>query len=172
MSDIIIFFLLAITAYLAGSIPFGLLLARSQGVDIRATGSGNIGATNVFRTLGKTLGVTTFALDALKGFLPVYLLPLLLSPESSPTRATAAVIFAFLSVAGHIWPITLRFKGGKGIATGGGALLGIAPPCVATAFIAWLIIVITTRYVSLASIAAALSLALSCWFFYGTCAAR
>lgn len=159
---------LAIAAsYLIGAIPFGFLIAKMKGVDIRTKGSGNIGATNVFRTIGKGLGITTLALDVAKGSVASYVLPILAEKFLScePTQSLS-IICACCAVAGHNWPIFLKFKGGKGIATTAGAVLGIAPAALGIALLTWLIILPAFRYVSLASITGAVSLATAGWFIY------
>ena len=156
-----------VLAYLIGAIPFGLLVARSRGTDIRRVGSGNIGATNVFRCVGKAWGILTLACDALKGFLPVFFLPLAAARlvEGVHPEALGVTCLA-LSVAGHNWPVYLKFKGGKGVATSAGALLGIAPLAVGIAVGVWILVVAVTRYVSVASIAAALGIAIAGWCLY------
>ncbi|MDE0838827.1 MAG: glycerol-3-phosphate 1-O-acyltransferase PlsY [Kiritimatiellae bacterium] len=155
-----------IIAYLLGALPFGLLLARSRGVDIRAVGSGNIGATNVFRCIGKAWGLLVYVLDMLKGLLGATLLPSLFSAQPEPDLwlCTAGGCAA---IAGHNWPIYLRFKGGKGIATTSGFLLGLAPAAVGVGLAAWIVIFVTSRYVSLASILAAVAVAAFSWMHYG-----
>ena len=151
-----------LAAYLIGSIPFGLLVARLRGVDIRTVGSGNIGATNVFRCIGKKWGILVFVMDFLKGFISAGLLPLLLEKhEIAP--AEIPLILAALAVAGHNWPIWLRFKGGKGIATSAGALLGVAPVAVGMAAAVWLAAFFLLRYVSVASLLAALTVGIAPW---------
>ena len=143
----------ALGAYALGAIPFGFLIARLRGVDIRRVGSGNIGATNVFRCVGKSWGILAFAGDALKGFAASFGLPLLVAAWVPPDhRPALGILCACLAVAGHNWPVYLRFKGGKGVATTAGALLGIAPAAVGIGFAAWVIIFVTTRYVSVASV--------------------
>jgi glycerol-3-phosphate acyltransferase PlsY len=155
-----------IAAYLLGSIPFGFLMARAKGVDIRRVGSGNIGATNVFRCVSKPLGIVTFALDFAKGLTGCTILPwaamLLAGQGHAPLPLQVAC--GFLTVAGHNWPIFLGFKGGKGIATSAGLLLGLAPAACGIALATWLVIFLSLRYVSLASIAAALALGVVAWF--------
>ena len=141
--------LLLLSAYLLGSIPTGLLLAKAAGVDIRATGSGNIGATNVYRTLGRSVGVLTLVGDCLKGLLPVLLARYLQLPE---VWIAAIGLAAFL---GHVYTIFLGFKGGKGVATALGVFLGIAPLAVLGALVIFVAIVWQWRFVSLGSIAAA-----------------
>lgn len=156
-------------AYLLGSIPFGFLVAKARGVDIRKVGSGNIGATNVFRCVSKPLGIFTFLLDLGKGYAGCTVLPWL-TIAASP-HATAAhsllpfqVVCGFLTVAGHNWPVFLGFKGGKGIATSAGLLLGLAPAACGVALLAWIVTFLASRYVSVASIAAAAALGIAAWF--------
>jgi len=151
-----------LAAYLAGSIPFGLMLARLRGVDIRAVGSGNIGATNVWRCVGKTEGGVTFLLDALKGYAGAALLPHLLGCGG---QQGTALLGAGLAVVGHNYPVFLRFRGGKGVATSVGALLGAAPAAVGIGVAVWLAVLLASRFVSLASMAAALSIAVFVWVF-------
>ena len=150
--------LLTVCAYLFGAVPFGLLVAKSRGVDIRTQGSGNIGATNVFRCVGKGWGVFTFALDALKGFIPAFVFPMLgtLDPEYG-------VLFGMAAILGHSFPVYLKFKGGKGVATSAGMLLGVAPLAVGIGFLCWILFMITTRYVSLSSILASIVVAITVW---------
>jgi len=141
--------LLVIAAYFLGSIPTGLLLGKAFGVDIRTTGSGNIGATNVYRTLGKKVGVLTLAGDCLKGLLPVLAMIFMGFPDLWIALAGLA---AFL---GHVYPVFLGFKGGKGVATALGVFLGISPLAVLLSLVIFLLVVWKWRYVSLASITAA-----------------
>ena len=154
-----------VAAYLLGSVPFGFLIAKARGKDIRTLGSGNIGATNVFRSVSKPLGILTFALDLLKGFCGVKLVPLLaatLTGASFENMYLPAFCGA-MTVVGHNWTCFLGFKGGKGIATSAGLLLGLSPAGVGIAFGAWLATFLATRYVSVASIAAAAVLAVAAW---------
>jgi glycerol-3-phosphate acyltransferase PlsY len=148
--------LTALLSYLAGAIPFGYLIARWRGVDILKQGSGNIGATNVGRVLGKPLGVLVFLLDFAKGALPALVAKgwaasheLDVPADSLPV---AAAVAAFL---GHLYPIYLRFRGGKGVATAAGAVSVLLPGPALAAFLIWLAVVVASRYVSLASLAAA-----------------
>lgn len=150
--------LLTALAYLLGSVPFGLLIAKTKGVDIRKQGSGNIGATNVLRCLGKPLGITCFILDALKGFLPAKLFPIL-----GLTDPTLGILFGAASILGHNFPVYLKFKGGKGVATSAGVLLGVAPLAVAIGMLTWVIVFYTSGYVSLGSIIAALAVIAIGW---------
>jgi acyl phosphate:glycerol-3-phosphate acyltransferase len=146
----------ALFAYLAGSIPFGLLLVKAKGHgDIRALGSGNIGATNVLRTGDKTLALVTLLCDIAKGLVPV-----LIAARFGAQPAAAAAIFAPL---GHIFPMWLGFKGGKGVATAAGALLAYAWPIALAAAATWLVVAILSRYSSLAAVAAAASTPVYAW---------
>ena len=147
-------------SYFLGSIPWGLLVARCKDVDIRKHGSGNIGATNVLRVVGKPWGITVFVLDALKGFVAVRI-AIALTLQSPVARGYVeffAILAAAACVVGHSFPVWLRFKGGKGVATSAGALFGIVPIAAVSIFCVWLIVFEITRYVSLASILAALAL--------------
>ena len=145
--------LLILASYLLGAIPNGLLIARLKGVDLQKVGSGNIGATNVFRCVGKGWGVLAFVLDAVKGFVPAFFFPRLL--ESAPPWLSLACGVA--AVAGHNWPVWLKFKGGKGVSTSAGMLLGIAPAAVGIGFAVFALTVVVTRWVSLGSILAAVA---------------
>ena len=141
-------------SYLAGSIPFGVLVARAKGIDIRQVGSGNIGATNVGRTLGRRYGFLVFALDFLKGFGPV-LATRLLGPrlDSGPFASfDLPVLCAAAAVLGHVSSIWLRFRGGKGGATGLGVGAVLVWPAMLAAGAIWLAVVAITRYVSLGTI--------------------
>lgn len=154
-------------AYLLGAIPTGYLLARLKGVDIRTVGSGNIGATNVYRCVGKSWGIITFVLDFFKGYLPAVVLPLLVQRwTNEPFSVSWSVLCGCLAVAGHNWPVYLRFRGGKGMATGAGALLGFAPLVMLIGFVSWLVFFLATRYVSLSSMLAAIVIAVSAWPLY------
>ena len=211
-------------AYLVGSIPFGLLIARARGVDIRKAGSGNIGATNVGRVLGRKWGLLCFALDVLKGFVPVFLAALWLGgavamecgdgvaalaavdgwhghpapfagdhaygrplaaerwdsqtalvPAYKPSGVEAQglwLLVAFGAIAGHVFPVWLRFRGGKGVATSLGCVLGFYPYFTWAGLAAlgvWIVVAKLTRYVSVASIAAAAGFPLlfvaACYYF-------
>src|SRR5262249_14565508 len=143
----------AIAGYLAGSLPFGYWLVRlTKGVDIRTVGSGNIGASNVWRTYGRRLGLLVVLLDTAKGFVPALTGTLVHSQ-------TAGVVAGAAAMLGHWRPLFLRFaKGGKMVATTGGAFLGVAPAVGGIAAGIWLLLFAITRYASVASIGAALSL--------------
>jgi glycerol-3-phosphate acyltransferase PlsY len=150
--------LFVVLAYLLGAVPFGLLVAKSRGIDIRTQGSGNIGATNVFRCVGKGWGIFTFFLDALKGFVPAFIFPIL-----GNVAAEYSVLFGFAAIIGHTFPVYLKFKGGKGVATSAGMLLGVAPLAVGFGFLSWVICMVISRYVSLSSIVAAITVAIAAW---------
>src|SRR5262245_37280951 len=150
-----------ILAYLLGSIPFGYLIVRlTSGADIRKTGSGGTGATNVSRKAGKAAGVVTLALDAMKGAAAV-LVARWLTGEAGTSWVVAAA--AALVVVGHCFPVWLKFKGGKGVATGLGVFLAIAPWAALAALAVFIVVVWRTRYISLGSIIAAAFLPL--WVF-------
>lgn len=144
-------------AYLLGSVPSGFVLGKLSGVDVRQVGSGNIGATNVARALGKWQGVLTLVADALKGALPVALgLWLALPPSDIAWLAAAAF-------AGHLYPMFLKFRGGKGVATALGAMLAIAPGATAIMVLLFAVVVLATRWVSLSSMVAAAAAPLALW---------
>ena len=155
--------LLAVLAsYLLGSVPFGLLLTRAlKGEDLRQLGSGNIGATNTMRALGRGWGLISFALDCAKGWAPVYVIaPLVgVAGDSQP-----GVICGAAAVLGHCFPIFLRFKGGKGVATACGAIVAVDPLIVLSAGLIWVATVILTRYVGLASILMGLGFPVAAWW--------
>ena len=154
-------------SYLLGSIPFGLLIGKLRGVDIRTRGSGNIGATNVFRCVGKAWGISAFCLDFFKGYAATALLPMLIGTFGQETLSpNVRLVGGLLAILGHNYPVFLRFKGGKGIATSAGVLAGIAPLVILPAAGAWLLLFATTRYVSVASIMAAGMTAAGGWIFY------
>jgi len=148
-----------ILSYLIGSIPWGLLIGKFNGLDIRRHGSGNIGATNVRRVLGRDWGYACFALDFLKGLAAVQLSLSLANGSSGTLVAELAGLFAAGAVvAGHVFPAWLRFKGGKGVATSIGALVAIAFWPVICCLLAWVVMFYLSRYVSVASLAAAVTL--------------
>ena len=149
-------------AYLLGSIPFGYLLVRARsGKDIRAMGSGNIGATNVARTSGWSIGVATLVLDAAKGFFAVWLMG-----HFSANSIRFMMLAALAAIAGHMFPVWLRFSGGKGVATAAGAFLAISWSAIVAAVAVFLIVALFWRYVSLASVSAAASLPLLVYILY------
>jgi glycerol-3-phosphate acyltransferase PlsY len=179
MTALLTWFIGGAAAYLLGSVPFGFLIAKARGKDIRALGSGNIGATNVFRSVSKPLGILTFALDFLKGLCGVKLVPALAAAAAACADAPGAgggagvgvgagmglaLFCGAMTVAGHNWTCFLGFKGGKGIATSAGLVLGLTPAGVGLAFAVWLALFLGTRYVSVASVGAALTLAAGVWW--------
>jgi glycerol-3-phosphate acyltransferase PlsY len=141
-----------VAGYLLGSIPFALLLSRRQGIDIRHVGSGNVGATNVLRTVGAPAAVVTLVLDAGKG-IAATLLAQRLSDEP-----IVAVLAALASITGHAYPVWLRFRGGKGVATAAGAFAVLAPVALGIAVVTFVVTVWLTRFVSLGSMIAAVTL--------------
>lgn len=159
-------YLLILGSYLLGSIPFGLVLGRVAGVDVRAGGSGNIGATNVARLAGRKLGMLTLVCDVLKGILPMLAASLLL-PEAADRENWVAFCggAAFL---GHLFPLYLRFRGGKGVATALGLFLYLAPAAAVLAALAFAGVVRVWGYVSLGSLVAALLMPPLVWFLSGS----
>jgi glycerol-3-phosphate acyltransferase PlsY len=153
-------------AYLSGSLPWGLWVGRAvRGVDVRTLGSGNLGATNVYRSLGPALGILTLILDIAKGALPVWLLPhaaLAAAFPGGPEWCRLAVGFA--AVAGHVWSFLAGFKGGKGVATTVGVLLALAPAAFGCFVLVFLLVVAVTRYISLGSTLGAAAFAVALGF--------
>ena len=157
-------------AYLLGSIPTGYLVARAKGVDIRTVGSGNIGATNVFRFLGKPAGILVLVVDGLKGFAAcAWLADFAIRFFSlAPAEEVYLRLVGGLAVViGHNYTCWLRFKGGKGIATSAGVLAGIVPWALLIILSLWIIFFALTRYVSVGSLVASFTLPFATWFFYG-----
>lgn len=149
-------------AYLLGSIPFGLLLGKIfGGADVRKAGSGNIGATNVARVAGPVAGVLTLLLDAGKGAVAVWL-----AGRFSNESATWLIVATLCVLAGHCFPVWLRFRGGKGVATAAGAFLVLCPIAMLGAIVLFLLVVIFWRFVSLGSISAAAAMPLLVYFFW------
>jgi len=155
--------LVVIIAYLIGSIPFGYLIVRAKGGgDVRDTGSGGTGATNVSRRAGKAAGVVTLILDALKGAIAVIIAQLMLKGDDTTWLPAAAAIAV---IVGHVFPVWLKFRGGKGVATGVGVFLMLAPLAVLFAGVIFVTVVALTKYVSLGSILAAATIPLFVWLF-------
>jgi len=149
-------------SYLLGSIPFGYVAGKIRGIDIRKIGSGNIGATNVVRVLGKRYGYSVFVLDFLKGFGAVKI-SMSIATDARPEWASPEIfgIFAAIaSVIGHSFPVWLKFRGGKGVATSAGALFGLIPLAALIGIVIWVLVFRFTRYVSVASVVAAATLPL------------
>jgi acyl phosphate:glycerol-3-phosphate acyltransferase len=175
---ILSYILTALGAYVLGSIPSGFLVAKAKGVDIRSVGSGNIGATNAMRVLGKPAGIAVLLLDALKGYVacaflpsPIYnwLIPhfsgFFLGFHDTPVEFQARfyVVAGIFAVLGHNYTCWLKFKGGKGIATSAGVYLALAPWAMLIALVVFILAVLLTRYVSVGSITAAIALSVTVW---------
>jgi glycerol-3-phosphate acyltransferase PlsY len=162
------YILTVLIAYLLGSIPTGFLVARARGIDIRTVGSGNIGATNVFRILGKPAGILVLLADAAKGWLAVFIVARLISGWSYPDAGQPAsewfrLCAGIAAILGHNYSCWLHFKGGKGIATSAGVLVALVPLPLLIILTIWILVFAFTRYVSLASIAASFSLPFAAW---------
>jgi acyl phosphate:glycerol-3-phosphate acyltransferase len=162
------YILVVLVAYLLGSVPVGFLVAKARGVDIRTVGSGNIGATNVFRFLGKPAGIFVLLADGAKGWLAVSVVARLVAGWFYPAAgSTAADWFALCAgiaaILGHNYTCWLYFKGGKGIATSAGVLLALVPLPLLIILTVWIVVFAFTRYVSLASICASFSLPFAAW---------
>ena len=170
--------IVAIAAYLLGSVPTGFLVARARGIDIRAAGSGNIGATNAMRVLGKPAGIFVLLMDALKGYVACAWLPPLifnwLAPHYSglfvdfkiqpvELQVRFHVVAGIFAVLGHNYTCWLKFKGGKGIATSAGVYLALAPLPLLIAMVVFILALLATRYVSVGSMAAAVALTAAVW---------
>lgn len=172
---ILSYILIALGAYLLGSIPTGFLVAKAKSIDIRNVGSGNIGATNAMRVLGKPAGIFVLLVDAAKGYLAVWLLPILVGKLDELILGdnyklaggfdlkTSQIIAGIFAVLGHNYTCWLKFKGGKGIATTAGVYLALAPWPLLIALAVFLLAVIVTRYMSVGSIAGAIALPAAVW---------
>jgi glycerol-3-phosphate acyltransferase PlsY len=163
------YILTAVSAYLLGSIPTGFLVGKARGLDIRAVGSGNIGATNVLRVLGRPAGIFVLLMDALKGWLAVAVMSKLtfrlLGAAGTPqAQEWLALCAGVLAILGHNYTCWLRFRGGKGIATSAGVLLALVPWSLLIILTVWIVIFALSRYVSLASISASFTLPFAAWF--------
>jgi glycerol-3-phosphate acyltransferase PlsY len=162
------YILVVLIAYLLGSIPTGFLVAKARGVDIRTVGSGNIGATNVFRILGKSAGTFVLLADAAKGWVAVFVVAKLfagwLYPAAGPlARDWSAICAGVAAILGHNYTCWLHFKGGKGIATSAGVLVALVPLPLIIILAIWTVVFALSRYVSLASISAAFALPFAAW---------
>ncbi len=152
-------FLVLVLAYLLGSIPFGYLLVKlTTGADVRAVGSGNIGATNVFRTTGRGIGVLTLVLDALKAYAAVWIAGWVTHGSEVWTSAAAVAV-----LLGHVFPVFLNFKGGKAVASFTGAFLYLTPAAVLAVFVVFVLAVWKTRFISMGSVLGALTFPLAVW---------
>jgi len=174
---ILTYSLIALGSYLLGSIPTGYLVARAKGIDIRTTGSGNIGATNVFRILGTGPGIFVLLVDALKGYAACILLcPLVFNwiaahyfyivfrNEPMDLQIRFKVIAGVCAILGHNYSCWLNFKGGKGVATSAGVFFALTWPAMCIALVVWIIVFAFTRYVSVASMIGAVTLPIATWF--------
>lgn len=181
--DPLAYIAIAVMAYLLGSIPTGFLVAKARGIDIRTVGSGNIGATNAMRVLGKPSGIFVLLMDALKGWIACRPLAYLfwnklgnpsfnLGPDIIVCGAMTpfesySIIAGLAAITGHIFTCWLKFKGGKGVATTGGVMLALSPLGFLMSLGVWIVVAATSRYVSVASIAAAVSLPVAVWLTNG-----
>jgi len=169
---ILAYCIIAVAAYLLGSLPTGFLVARARGVDIRTVGSKNMGATNVFRVLGKGPGTFVLLVDLLKGLgavlLARYFVRHVMVLDDCDcvwlNQAGAAIVAGLGAILGHNYTCWLGFKGGKGIATSGGVIVALVPWAFLVGLVAWILLFVTTRFVSIASIAAAATLPFATWF--------
>jgi len=175
--EVLAYIVVAAGAYLLGSIPTGYLVARARGIDIRAVGSGNIGATNAMRVLGKPAGIFVLLMDALKGFVAPVLVVNFYHELSNAMagmfgnggfpdnelRWNLGVVAGLCAVLGHNYTCWLKFKGGKGIATTAGVYFALAPLSVSIALAVWILLFLATRYVSIASLASAVALPTAVW---------
>jgi glycerol-3-phosphate acyltransferase PlsY len=152
--------LLVVASYLLGSVPASYVAGRmARGIDLREHGSGNLGATNTFRVLGAKVAAPVMAFDVLKGFVPAWFFPLW---DASPDWRWA-LVYGAAAIVGHVFSIYMRFRGGKGVATGAGVFLALAPAAVGGAFLVWLVTLRLGRMVSLASILAAVTVVPFIW---------
>ncbi|MDD5140745.1 MAG: glycerol-3-phosphate 1-O-acyltransferase PlsY [Verrucomicrobiales bacterium] len=162
---VLAYILTALGAYLLGSIPTGFLVAKAKGIDIRSVGSGNIGATNAMRVLGKPAGIFVLLMDAAKGFFAVglgYFIAKNFGGAETEIE-TARILAGIFAVLGHNYTCWLKFKGGKGIATTAGVYLALAPWALLVGLVVFILAVLITRYVSVGSIAAAIALPATVW---------
>lgn len=151
--------LLVVAAYLCGSTPSSWLAGRAAGVDLTLRGSGNLGGTNVFRVLGWRYALPVVAADVGKGFVPAYFF----ASWDGVAFPEMALVYGLAAIAGHVWSVFLRFRGGKGVATAGGVLLALIPVAVAVGGLLWGGVVLLTRIVSVASLSAAAALPVAAW---------
>ena len=166
MSNAITAVFMILGSYLLGSIPWGFLIGRIYGIDVRTVGSKNIGATNVTRTVGRIPGKICFVLDFLKGGLPVLAAKQVAETGAWQGGASWVIIAVMLAtIIGHIFPVFLQFKGGKGVSTAAGAIMALAPYPLFVSLAVWVVVFFVSRYVSLASISAAAVLPVVAWAF-------
>ena len=161
------YIVVAIAAYLLGSIPTGFLVAKARGIDIRAVGSGNIGAANTFRSIGKTAGIFVLVIDALKGFVAVEACGMILKClgiAETDVEDHYRIVAGISAILGHNYTCWLKFKGGKGVATTAGVYLALAPAALGIAVVVFILVVAIWRYTSLGSMLAAVALTIAVWF--------
>ncbi len=156
-------YILLLVGYLVGSIPFGLVIGRLAGLDVRTKGSKNIGATNVSRVLGKKLGLLTLACDCLKGFAPMYLAAVVLGDVDNKELIVA--LTGLMAIIGHMFPVYLKFRGGKGVATGLGVFLYLSPPAILVSLLVFVAAVALSGFVSAGSLLASGMVPLWLWLF-------
>jgi acyl phosphate:glycerol-3-phosphate acyltransferase len=163
------YFIAIIVSYFIGSLPTGYLAGKAKGIDVRKAGSGNIGATNAFRVLGKGPGTAVLLIDLLKGVAACLLVPvLMLKFFPNASKETLSLVSGIGAILGHNYTCWLKFKGGKGVATTGGVVFAWAPLAGLTALVVWVLFAVGTRYVSVASIAAAITLPIAAWAWRGS----
>ncbi len=148
-----------LAAYLLGSFPTSYLVGRMRGIDLREHGSGNLGGTNAYRVMGAGAGVPVVLVDVLKGFVPTYFFP----GWDGVVSADLALLYGLAAIAGHVWSVFVGFRGGKGVATGAGVLVALAPTSALVSLLVWIGVVSITRYVSVASLAAATLVPITAW---------
>jgi len=151
--------LLVLAAYLMGSVPTSYLVGRLRGIDLREHGSGNLGGTNAFRVMGIGAAAPVVVIDVLKGFIPARFFP----AWDGSALGDLALLYGLAAILGHVWSVFMRFRGGKGVATGAGVLVALAPVSALIGLLVWIGFVAITRYVSVASIAAATSVPVTAW---------
>jgi len=151
--------LLIHAAYLLGSIPTSYLVGRLKGIDLRQHGSGNLGGTNAYRVMGAAAAVPVVVVDVGKGFVPAYFFPL----WDGTAAPDLALVYGVSAIAGHVWSVFVRFQGGKGVATGGGVIIALAPTSALISLLVWIGFVTLTGYVSLGSLAAATLVPVTAW---------
>lgn len=151
--------LLVLASYLMGSFPTSYLVGRLHGIDLREHGSGNLGGTNAYRVMGLAAGLPVVIVDVAKGLAPAYFFP---AWDGSPS-GQLALLYGLAAIAGHVWSVFVGFRGGKGVATGAGVLVALAPTSALVGLLVWVGLVTLTRYVSVASIAAASIVPVSAW---------
>ena len=164
----IVYSIFMLAAYLCGAVPFGFLIGKMRGVDVRTVGSKNIGATNVYRTVGHKWGFLAFFCDFLKGLLPTLAAVWFLKSHAAAPLAHLALATGIMTVVGHMWTCFMKFKGGKGVATAFGMLMALLTVPVLIAFGIFVLTVWLSHYISLGSILAAVAIAVLVWIFPAT----